>query len=96
LGSFDELRQKTDADALAKEATNPKYKSDTDQGKAINLYKTILDTIGRNKLGITPLKPYLKKIDAVKNTKDLQALLIEMEPLEGLVFCANIGAMLKQ
>jgi endothelin-converting enzyme/putative endopeptidase len=51
-----------------KEATNPKYKSDTDQGKAI-LYKTILDTIGRNKLGITPLKPYLKKIDAVKNTK---------------------------
>jgi endothelin-converting enzyme/putative endopeptidase len=33
-GSFDELRQKTDADALAilKEATNPKYKSDTDQG----------------------------------------------------------------
>jgi endothelin-converting enzyme/putative endopeptidase len=33
LGSFDELRQRTDADALAilKEATNPKYKSDTDQ-----------------------------------------------------------------
>jgi predicted metalloendopeptidase len=70
-GSFDELRQKTDADALAilkEAATNPKYKSDTDQGKAINLYKTILDTIGR-KLGITPLKPYLKKIDAVKTQK---------------------------
>jgi hypothetical protein len=31
LGSFDELRQKTDADALAilkEAATNPKYKSD--------------------------------------------------------------------
>jgi endothelin-converting enzyme/putative endopeptidase len=54
---------------LKEAATNPKYKSDTDQGKAINLYKTILDTIGRNKLGITPLKPYLKKIDAVKNKK---------------------------
>ena len=94
-GSFDELRQKTDADALAilkEAATNPKYKSDTDQGKAINLYKTILDTVGRNKLGITPLKPYLKKIDAVKNTKDLQALLIEMEPLGGIgFFGANIG-----
>jgi endothelin-converting enzyme/putative endopeptidase len=77
LGSFDELRQKTDADALAilkEAATNPKYKSDTDQGKAINLYKTILDTIGRNKLGITPLKPYLKKIDAVK-TKRLTSLI---------------------
>jgi endothelin-converting enzyme/putative endopeptidase len=88
-GSFDELRQRTDADALAilkEAATNPKYKSDTDQGKAINLYKTILDTLGRNKLGITPLKPYLNKIDAVKNTKDLEALLIEMEPLGGIGF----------
>jgi endothelin-converting enzyme/putative endopeptidase len=72
LGSFDELRQKTDADALAilkEAATNPKYKSDTDQGKAINLYKTILDTIGRNKLGITPLKPYLKKLMQLKTQK---------------------------
>ena len=75
-GSFDELRQRTDADALSilKEATtNPSYKSNTDQGKAINLYKSILDTVGRNKLGIAPLKPYLKKIDAVKNSKDLEA-----------------------
>lgn len=95
-GSFDELRQRTDADALAilkEAANNPKYKSETDQGKAINLYKTILDTVGRNKLGITPLKPYLKKIDAVKNTRDLEALLIEMEPLGGIgFFGANIGA----
>jgi endothelin-converting enzyme/putative endopeptidase len=48
LGSFDELRQKTDADALAilkEAATNPKYKSDTDQGKAINFVQN--DTIGR-------------------------------------------------
>jgi endothelin-converting enzyme/putative endopeptidase len=67
---------------LKEAATNPKYKSDTDQGKAINLYKTILDTIGRNKLGITPLKPYLKKLMQLKH-KDLQTLLIEMEPLGG-------------
>ena len=42
-GSFDELRQNTDRDALAilKEAgKNPKYKATTDQGKAINLFKT--------------------------------------------------------
>ena len=94
-GSFDELRQRTDIDALAilKEAVNnPKYKSDTDQGKAINLYKSILDTVGRNKLGLSPLKPYLKKIDAVKNNKDLEALLIEMEPFGGIgFFGANIG-----
>jgi endothelin-converting enzyme/putative endopeptidase len=58
------------------------------------LYKTILDTIGRNKL-VTPLKPYLKKIDAVKNNKDLQALLIEMEPLGGLVLEQTLVQMLK-
>ncbi|MGO4817251.1 M13 family metallopeptidase [Flavobacterium sp. W22_SRS_FP1] len=95
-GSFDELRQSTDADALAilkESANNPKYKSDTDQGKAINLYKSILDTVGRNKLGIAPLKPYLKQIDAVKNVKDLEALAIEMEPLGGIgFFGANVGA----
>ena len=94
-GSFDELRQRTDADALAilKEATtNPSYKSNTDQGKAINLYKSILDTVGRNKMGIAPLKPYLKKIDAVKNAKDLEALLIEMEPIGGIGFMgAGVG-----
>ncbi len=88
-GSFNELRKKTDIDALTilKEAAkNPKYKSNTDQGKAVNLYKTIMDTVGRNKQGLAPLKPYLAKINAVKNTKDLQALLIEMEPFGGIGF----------
>jgi endothelin-converting enzyme/putative endopeptidase len=75
---------------LKEAATNPKYKSDTDQGKAINLYKTILDTIGRNKLGITPLKPYLKKLMQLKH-KRLTSL-INMEPLGGIgFFGANIG-----
>ena len=94
-GSFDELRQRTDADALEilKEATtNPSYKSNTDQGKAVNLYRTILDTVARNKAGIAPLKPYLAKINAVKNTKDLEALLIEMEPFGGIgFFGAGVG-----
>lgn len=88
-GSFNELRKKTDIDALTilKEATkNPKYKSNTDQGKAVNLYKTIMDTVGRNKRGLSPLKPYLDKINAVKTIKGLQALLIEMEPYGGIGF----------
>jgi predicted metalloendopeptidase len=59
--------------------------TNTDQGKAI-LYKSILDTVGRNKMGIAPLKPFLK-IDAVKN-KDLEALLIEMEPIGGIMGAA--------
>lgn len=95
-GSFDELGQRTDANTLAilKEAAkNPKYKSNTDQGKAINLYKSIMDTIARNKQGIAPLKPYLAKIDAIKNSKDLQEFLIEMEPIGGIgFFSLGVGA----
>ena len=88
-GSFNELRKKTDIDALnilKEAATNPIYKSNTDQGKAVNLFKTIMDTIGRNNNGLSPLKPYLAKINAIKNIKDLQALLIEMEPIGGIGF----------
>ena len=88
-GSFNALRKKTDKDALeilAEASKNPKYKSNTDQGKAINLYKTIMDTLGRNKQGLSPLKPYLAKINAVKNTKDLEALMIEMDAIGGIGF----------
>ena len=95
-GSFNELLKKTDADALAilKEAAkNPKYKADTDQGKAVNLYSTMLDTVARNKQGIAPLKPYLAKIEKVKNVADLQKLLIEMEPIGGIGFIGvGVGA----
>ncbi|WP_163401267.1 M13 family metallopeptidase [Flavobacterium fluviatile] len=95
-GSFNELRQKTDDNSLAilKEASkDPKYKSNTDQGKAIALFNTILDTVGRNKRGITPLKPYLKKIDAIKNVADLQNYLIEMQAQGGTgFFGVHVGA----
>lgn len=88
-GSFNELLKKTDKDAmdiLKEAAKNPMYKSNTDQGKAINLFKSILDTVARDKQGINLLKPYLAKIDAIKNTKDLQKVLVEMEPLGGIGF----------
>ncbi|PJJ10033.1 endothelin-converting enzyme/putative endopeptidase [Flavobacterium sp. 1] len=95
-GSSSELVKKTDKDALdiLKEASkNPKYKSNTDQGKAINLYKSILDTVARNKQGINPLKPYLAKIDKVRNIDDLQKILIEMEPIGGIgFFGVGVGA----
>jgi predicted metalloendopeptidase len=85
-GSFDELRQNTDKDALAilkDAAKNPKYKSSTDQGKAINMYKAAMDTLARNKQEIAPIKVDLAKIDAVKNIKDLQKLMMETEAKGG-------------
>lgn len=95
-GSFNELIKKTDKDAMAilKEASkNPKYLSNTDQGKAVNLFSAVLDTVGRNKRGIEQLKPYLKKIDAIKNVSDLQKYLAEMEREGGSgFFSIYIGA----
>ena len=95
-GSFHELRQNTDKDALdiLKEASkNPKYGSATDQGKAIAIYKSVMDTVARNKQGVSPLKPYLAKVNSVKNIKDLQALLIQMEPYGGIgFFGAGVGS----
>ena len=96
-GSFDELRQNTDKDALnilKAAAKNPKYLSTTDQGKAISMYKSVMDTVARNKQGIAPLKPYLTRIDAVKNIKDLQKLMMEEEAVGGGVgfFGVGVGA----
>lgn len=95
-GSFDELRKNTDADVMVilKEAINDKsIDPNSDQAKAISLYKTVLDTVSRNKQGIEPLKPYLAKINSVQNSKQLVDLLAEMEPEMGLGFFGSyIGA----
>jgi putative endopeptidase len=87
-GSFDELRQNTDKDALAilKDAASKKLDPKSDQAKAVNVYKTYMDTISRNKLGIKPIKSTLSKIDAVKSIADLNKLIIEMQPQGGLGF----------
>lgn len=88
-GSFDELRKKTDEDVMIilKEALKDKsIDPKSDQGKALSLYKSVLDTVTRNKQGITPLKPYLNKIDKVKNPQEVIALVTEMEPEAGIGF----------
>ncbi len=88
-GSFDELRQNTDKDALAilKEAVaNKKLDPNSDQAKAVKVYQTYMDTISRNKLGIKPLQPALKKINAIKNVQDLSNLITEMAPTGGIGF----------
>jgi putative endopeptidase len=88
-GSFDELRQTTDRDALAilkEAAADKKLDPKSDQAKAVNVYRTYMDTVSRNKLGITPIKPLLAKINAIKNIDDLNKLITEMEPQGGIGF----------
>ena len=88
-GSFDELRQNTDRDALAilkEAAANKKLDPNSDQAKAVNVYQTYMDTISRNKLGINPIKGTLAKINAIKSVNDLNKLITEMQQEGGLGF----------
>ena len=101
-GSFDELRQNTDEDALSilkaamsdnKDLKRIEVLPGSDQEKAVHLFQTIMDTVGRDKQGLEPIKPYLAKIDAIKNIDDLEAYLIEMEPKGGAGFFGfGVGA----
>lgn len=88
-GSFDELRKNTNDDVVEiidETIKSSSIDSNSDQAKAINLYQTFIDVESRNKMGLEPIKPYLEKVNAIKNVNDLQALLIEMEPYGGIGF----------
>ncbi len=79
-GGFGELRKKTDEEVLEildDAIKNKTYKAGSDQEKAVFYYQSILDTVARNKAGITPLKPYLAKIEAIKTKQDLENFINE-------------------
>ncbi|OSY88977.1 endothelin-converting protein [Tenacibaculum holothuriorum] len=94
-GGFGELRKKTDADVLAilndaiEKRDFPKVKDangneiDSDQEKAVNYYQTIMDTVARNKAGKAPVKPFLKKIDEIKDLNGVQEFITNMAPYGG-------------
>ncbi len=98
-GSFDELRKKTDINTLKvlnEAIENRQYEENTDQGKAIAYFKSIMDTTGRNKKGITPLKPYLDKINRIQSKQDVVDFMIENEPvLASNFFGVSIHADMK-
>jgi putative endopeptidase len=83
-GGFGVLLKKTDDDVLAildEAGKSGKYASDTDQAKALMIYNTMLDTVARDKAGITPLQPALDAIAGIKNIEDMQTILATM-PIE--------------
>ncbi|KAA1248179.1 M13 family metallopeptidase [Aquimarina sp. RZ0] len=77
-GGFGVLRKSTDQDVLgilAKAKQSKKYTTETDQAKALAIFDSKLDTVARNKAGITPLQPALNDIATIKNLEDLQTVL---------------------
>lgn len=76
-GGFSVLRKSTDNDVLkilAKAKASGKYTPETDQAKALVLFDTKLDTMARNKAGLTPLQPALDAIASAKNILELQTV----------------------
>ncbi|MGB2152693.1 MAG: M13 family metallopeptidase [Flavobacteriaceae bacterium] len=84
-GSAYEVRKKTDEDVLAllKKASKTKLDESSDEAKAVMFFKLINDTVKRNKEGIDPLKPHLKKIDEISSLEGIQNYLIDTEPIGG-------------
>ncbi|AWH73642.1 M13 family peptidase [Dokdonia sp. Dokd-P16] len=77
-GGFSVLRKATDADVLeilAEAEKSGTYTAGTDQAKALAIYNTKLDTVARNKAGLTPLQPALDAIASVTNLSELQTVL---------------------
>lgn len=72
-GSFDELRENTDAAVLSilKESLNANLAKGSDGQKIADLYRSYVDFETRNKLGIQPIQQQLADIDAIKTIKDL-------------------------
>lgn len=105
-GTFDELRKRTDKDALEilksamsdddNDLNKIKILPGSDQEKVVHLFQTIMDTVSRNKQGITPIKQVLSSINEIKNINDLQNFIVKMEPKGGVGFFGlGIGANLK-
>ena len=79
-GGFQILRKSTDNDVLEILKTaeeSGKYSATSDQGKAISVFNSIMDTLSRNVAGVDPIMDKLDLINEVKTKKDIQKLLAE-------------------
>ena len=76
-GGFQVLRKQTDKkvlELLAEAKSSGEYPAQTDQGKAIIIYESFLDTVARNENGVAPVVPYMEKLASVENLEQLQYL----------------------
>ncbi|SMB90718.1 Endothelin-converting enzyme 1 [Hymenobacter roseosalivarius DSM 11622] len=94
-GSFNELADKNNAvmrQILDEAAANTSAVKGSNEQKVGDYYYTAMDSMAIEKAGITPLKPELDRIAAVKDLKGLQALLARHQMLRtGAFFGAYVG-----
>lgn len=80
-GGFQILRKSTDTDVLdilktAEESGS--YSPSSDQGKAISVFNSIMDTVSRNVAEIDPIMDKLDRIEEIQTKADIKTLMAEM------------------
>lgn len=96
FGSFDQLAEENRKQL--KDLIDNIVASDNEFGtnaqKIADLYKLVLDTARRDNEGLAPLKPWIDKIEAVRERKEIFPLMVELDlhGLAGGYFNLGIGA----
>ena len=98
-GAFNELGKKTTEDALdillrASKQEDLDYGSD--QGKAVAMFETIVDTLSRNEAGTAPVESWLNSIEKISDLQGVQDYLTANAATMGNVFFSfSVNADLK-
>lgn len=81
IGSFDDLyyRTRDRLHELLDSISKKEQKAGSIEQKVGDFYAAGLDSAAIEKRGYEPVKPYLQKIDAIKNAKDVMAFANELE-----------------
>lgn len=84
--SFNELRENNNEillEVLKKAESSGDYREGSDEMKAALYYQVGMDSLLAEEVGVIPLQPILKKIDAIQNKKDLRKVIAELR-LKGI------------
>ena len=81
-GSFDRLQEENDKriNGILTELQSNTYKKGTIEQKLSDLYKLAMDSTRRNKEGVAPLMPLIKKLEAAKTNKQLLDIQLSQAP----------------
>ena len=94
-GSFDRLQEDNDKriNGILTELLNNTYQKGTVEQKLSDLYKLAMDSVRRNKEGVSPVMPFIKKLEAAKTNSQLFDIQLELAPYgEQEFFFAGLGA----
>ena len=94
-GSFDRLQEDNDKriNGILKELQSNTYAKGTIEQKLSDLYKLAMDSTRRNKEGVAPVMPLIKKLETAKTVKQLLAIQLDLAPYgEQEFFYAGFGA----